>query len=297
MEKKSELSLITKTELINFPSASAIEIHDDLLYVMGDDARNLAILDKNYRLLDTIELFPGDGLRIPKKIKADLEASTIVTYKGKDSLLAAGSASTPEREYLLLFPFDALKNYRKIPTKAFVQKLLHSGLKQINFEGLCVVKDMLVFGNRGNVELPQNHFVMVPSENLDALENAQPLLMEINLGGEGTFKGISGMAYIPSSDLLLFTASTEHTGSSYDDGKIGHSYLGYIKRFSTKMHEPVIQPDELVNLAEMHTAFQDEKIESVAVESVGHELILHLVADNDNGTSSLFKLSFPNPAK
>ena len=63
------------------------------------------------------------------------------------------------------------------------------------------------------------------------------------------------------------------------------------------MHEPALQPDELVNLAEMHTAFQNEKIESVAVESAGRDLILHLVADNDNGTSTLFKLSFPNPAK
>lgn len=297
MEKGSGLSLITKTELINFPSASAIEFHDDLIYVMGDDARNLAILDKNYKLVDTVELFPGEGLRIPKKIKADLEASTIVQHNGKDTLLIAGSASTPEREYLLLFPFDALKNFEKISTNAFAQKLQHSGLKQINFEALCLVKNMLVFGNRGNINDPQNHFVIVPAENLNALENAKAILIELNLGSDVPFKGLSGMAYIPSSDLLLFTASTEHTGSSYEDGKIGHSYLGYIKRFSSKMHEAVLQPDELINLAEMHTDFRDEKIESVTVESAGRELILHLVADNDNGTSTLFKLSFPNPAK
>lgn len=289
--------MITKTELINFPSASAIEFHDDLIYVMGDDARNLAILDKNYKLVDTIELFPGEGLRIPKKIKADLEASTIVRHQGKDALLVAGSASTPEREYLLLFPFDSLKSYEKVSTNAFAHKLLNSGLQQINFEALCLVKDMLVFGNRGNINNPQNHFVIVPAANLNALENAKPVLIELNLGSDEPFKGISGMAYIPSSDLLLFTASTEHTGSSYEDGKIGHSYLGYIKRFSSKMHEAVLHPDELVNLAETQPDFRDEKIESVAVESAGTDLILHLVADNDNGTSTLFKLSFPNPAK
>src|SRR5215212_6881198 len=83
MEKGPGLSLITKTELLNFPSASSIEFHNDRLYVLGDDARNLAILDKNYKLLDTITLFPGDGLRIPKKIKADLEASTIIQHNNK----------------------------------------------------------------------------------------------------------------------------------------------------------------------------------------------------------------------
>ena len=81
MEKGPGLSLITKTELLNFPSASSIEFHNGKLYVIGDDARNLAILDKNYKLVDTIELFPGEGLRIPKKIKADLEASTIVCHQ------------------------------------------------------------------------------------------------------------------------------------------------------------------------------------------------------------------------
>lgn len=298
MDKGSGLSLIAKTELINFPSASSIEFYNDLLYVMGDDARNLAILDKNYKLVDSVELFPGEGLRIPKKIKADLEASTIVQHNGKDTLMVAGSGSTPEREYLLLFPMDGLKNYEKISTNAFTNKLLGLGLKQINFEGLALVKDMLVFGNRGNNKNPENHFVIVPAKALSALERATPVLAALDLkNGDKAFKGISGMAYIASSDMLVFTASTEHTGSAYDDGKIGHSYLGFIKKFSSKLHEPVITPDELVNLAEINAAFRDEKIESVAVESVGRELILHLVADNDNGTSTIFKLSFPNPAK
>lgn len=297
MEKGNGLSLIAKTELINFPSASSIEFHNGLLYVMGDDARNLAILDKSYKLVNSIELFPGDGLRIPKKIKTDLEASTVVVHKGKDTLVVAGSASTPEREYLLLFPLDSLTNHEKISTRAFVRKLLGNGLKLVNFEGLALVKDMLVFGNRGNLEIPENHFVIVPANEISALQHATPTLTAFDLGSDGTFKGVSGMAYIASSDILFFTASTEHTGSAFDDGKIGHSYMGYIKQFSTKMQQPVIRPDKLINLAETHAGFHNEKIESVAVEAVGKELILHLVADNDNGTSTLFKLSYPNPAK
>ncbi|HEY0680116.1 MAG TPA: hypothetical protein VGD17_17650, partial [Chitinophagaceae bacterium] len=89
MEKESKLSLITKTELLNFPSASSIEYFNGRIYVIGDDARKLAILDKNYRLEDTVDLFPGESLRIPKKIKTDLEASTIIQYKNREHLMVA----------------------------------------------------------------------------------------------------------------------------------------------------------------------------------------------------------------
>jgi hypothetical protein len=290
MEKGSGLSLITKTELLNFPSASSIEFHNDLLYIIGDDARNIAIIDKNYKLLDTVTLFPGDSLRIPKKIKADLEASTIVRHNGKDALLVTGSASTPEREFLWLFPLENLNSHEKISLTAFIGKLR---VKQVNFEGLAAVKNMLVFGNRGNINIPENQLVIVPVKDLTALENTNPVIIEMKL--DGSFKGLSGLAYVPSDDLLLFTASVEETGSAYEDGKIGNSYLGYIKNFSSKLNEKILRADELIDLPATQHAFLNEKIESVAVEAVGKNLILHLVADNDNGTSTLFKLSLPTP--
>ena len=277
MEKR--LSLLTKTELINFPSASSIEFHNDVLYVIGDDARNIAMLDKNYKLLDTFTLFPGNDLRIPKKQKADLEASTIIQHNGKDSLLVTGSASTPEREFLWLFPLDNMKAYEKTPLTSFISKLR---VKQVNFEGLAAYKDLLIFGNRGNNNIPENQLIIVSA----ALDN--PLIIDLQIAGD-PFKGLSGLTYVPSKDLLLFTASVEETGSSYEDGKIGSSYLGYIKGFSSKLNQKVLRPDALLEL------FPNEKIESVAVESVEKDMILHLAADNDNGISTLFKISLPAP--
>lgn len=278
---KKELSLITRTELINFPSASSIEFYNDVLYVIGDDVRNIAMLDTNYKLLNTFTLFPGDSLRIPKKEKADLEASTIIQHNGKDALLVTGSASTPAREFLWLFPLDNMQAYEKISLTPFVSNL---PVKQVNFEGLATFKDKLIFGNRGNNNIPENQLVIVPTATLE-----NPVIIDLQIG-DGKFKGLSGLTYVPSNDLLLFTASTEETGNAYEDGKIGDSYFGYIKNFSSKLDERSLQPDELLTLP-----FQNEKIESVAVEPVGKELILHMVADNDNGISTLFKLSFPTP--
>lgn len=294
MEKRSKLSVVSKTELLNFPSASSIEFYKDRLYVIGDDARNLAILDKQYRLIDTVLLFPGETLRIPKKTKMDLEASTIIRHCNKDHLLVAGSSSTPEREYLLLFPLDDLMNYERIPTSAFVPALKQAGIREVNIEGLVAINNLLVLGNRGNAAHPQNHLIIVPG-NIDALNNEKPQLIELDLAQDGQVKGLSGLAYISSLDMMLFTASVEETDNAVDDGAIGNSYLGYVANFRSKMQQRVLVPDALWNLSETQSEFRNEKIESVAVESAGEDIILHLVADNDNGTSTLFKLSLPNP--
>ncbi|HEY0678414.1 MAG TPA: hypothetical protein VGD17_09010, partial [Chitinophagaceae bacterium] len=255
------------------------------------------ILDKNYRLEDTVDLFPGESLRIPKKIKTDLEASTIIQYKNREHLMVAGSASRPEREYVMLFPLDSLHTYEKITTQPFVARLRSMGMKPVNFEGLAAVKNMLVFGNRGNLKRQDNHFVVVPVSLVTDMENSSPHLIDFNLSEDGQFKGVSGLAYVETLDLMLFTASIEDTDNEIDDGGIGNSYLGYITSFSERMNDGTIRPDVLWNLSGMQAEFVNEKIESVTVESVGSELILHLVADNDNGTSTLFKVSLTNPLR
>jgi hypothetical protein len=58
-----------------------------------------------------------------------------------------------------------------------------------------------------------------------------------------------------------------------------------------------MKADTLFNLSTYDAGFSGEKIESVAVESVGKNIILHLVADNDDGTSTLFKVRLSNPVE
>ena len=290
MDNTPTFTLLSKSELLNFPSASSIEYHDGKLYVIGDDARQLAILNKEYHLVDTVMLFPGDSLRIPKKSKTDLEASTIIRYHGRDHLVVAGSGSKPEREYILLFPIDSLGTYEKISTHAFIQRIKTTGIRRINFEGLAAVGNHLVFGNRGNFSNPHNQLIIIADTVITSQESGDLKIIDLSLGNEGLFKGVSGLAYIESLDMMLFTASTENTDNEIDDGVIGDSYLGYILNFSSKTNQAKVTPDVIWNLSDLHPDFRNEKIESVAIEQSGPEMILHLVADNDNGTSTLFKL-------
>jgi hypothetical protein len=297
MPSQPTIVLLSQKQLPDFPSASAIDFYKERLYVTGDDARYLAILDTSYNLLDTVTLFPGTELRIPKKLKADLEASAIISHKGVDYLLTAGSSSTAERELIYLFPMNDLRAYRQISTTVISQAFRAGGIREVNIEGAVAFSNQIVFGNRGNLTNRHNHLILVPQSLLDGPLTGKPAIISLDFPGTGNaFIGLSGLTYIPSRDMLLFTASIEQTASATEDGLIGDSYLGYIKDFSRKTGNASIQPDQLMNLGQMQREFANQKIESVCAQTEEGQLILHLVADNDDGTSTLFKISL-DPAR
>ena len=61
--------------------------------------------------------------------------------------------------------------------------------------------------------------------------------------------GISGITYIKQKDLLVFTASTEDTPNAYTDGKIGGSYIGYIRNISKKLDGNSVKADKLISIS------------------------------------------------
>src|SRR6187549_77687 len=73
-----KIKLLKKTHLADYPSASSLEFYKDKLYVIGDDASSIWILDNEHRLLNSIILFPSKDKRIDRATKADLESSAII---------------------------------------------------------------------------------------------------------------------------------------------------------------------------------------------------------------------------
>lgn len=281
--------LYSKT--IPFPSASAIEFHRDRLYVFGDDATHLLVLDMQYKAVDSIRLFTSGSRRIPKETKADLEACTLITDGKRLKLISVSSFSTPSRNRLVtatILPLG-LKvktvNYRQVH-----RYLTKKGIREVNIEGMTAVGKQMILANRANTTNRQNYLIIIPDISKPEKNiRIRPLL----LSNETEVKGISGLAYIPSKDLLLFTASVEDTPNAYADGTIGDSYIGYVSQFSKKMKQTAISADQVINLTATLGGERKNKIESVAVESIaGNEIILHLSSDNDNGESTLFKLNW-----
>ncbi len=278
--------------LPSYPSGSTLEFYNNQLYLTGDDATKLLILDVDYNIVDSVNLFKHDSLRISKNEKADLEASVALTYNKQNYLMLVGSASLSTREKVFVLPLNdtSVKTVKEISVSSFMQKLLASGLKQINIEGAATIDNFLVLANRGNLNDSQNHLVVTA---LKFWNDGAPLhVAKMILPPMEKFAGVSGLSYVASKDILFFTSSTELTENNYDDGEIGKSYIGFVKNFSKKIKEDTIEVYGFMDLAESDKIFLQEKIESVCVSrSQGNLHTLHLVSDNDNGVSKLFNVT------
>jgi hypothetical protein len=278
--------------LDHYPSASAIEFLNKQFYIMGDDASSLLILDSNLMIIDSVKIYSSPEKRISKAIKSDLEAMALVKEGRRSRILMMGSGSlAPYRNIALLFDPES-RQIDSIRMDTLYQRFLLNGLKEINIEGACTIPGSLVFANRGHKGYPKNYLVFAP---VKCWENqAGSPLFVAHMGGNTdslTFSGISGIAYAPKGDRLIMTVSTENTSSVLEDGTIGKSYLWIVKNISTKKRWKAINPEQVIDLDELDARFKGQKIESVTVTSETRRF-LHLVlaADNDDGSSTLFKM-------
>ena len=288
---RPSISLEKALLLEDFPSGSSIEYFNNQLYLIGDDAKHLLILNKNYERVDSVMLFEGTDKRIAKAEKADFEASVIMGAGEAARMLIFGSASTPLRKKIAQFTINkAAETLHIIDTSAFFDRLQDS-ISIINIEGAAVINELLVLANRANAGNPVNNLIITIAAMSNAPETTAFRLSTLALPTDKNVVGVSGLTYIAEADILLFTASTEFTATAYSDGKIGDSYIGWIKNATARLTEGLIKPDGFINLAISNHAFLQEKIESVCLENFSKNIaILHLISDNDNGQSRLFKI-------
>ena len=274
---------------LDYPSASSIEYFDKKLYVMGDDATILLVLDTNLNLIDSIPFLTYPGKRIPKVIKPDLEASAL----NADNLFLFGSGSlSPHRNSGWKYNLKT-KVKDSINFEPLYLKIKEKGIEQINIEGACLVPGKLILVNRGNKDYRYNHFIITDEQSLTADSNFQVSIIPFEIQKDtASFKGISGLCYVKESDQLIMTVSTEDTRNSYTDGTIGKGFLWIINSFSNKSNGNTIGPDRIIDLEEIDPRFKNQKIESATVIGETSKMInIVLVADNDDGSSTIFKMS------
>lgn len=278
------VSMLLRQDLA-YPSASTLEILHDTLMIIGDDAPFVLMLDKErLQVKDTIRISQDSAYRLPKPAKHDIESSCIASYKGRPCVLAMGSCSAPRRHKQFYFPLDRLHQF---DTTAGRFDAALSRIPEVNIEGMTAYKDYLLLANRAN-ETQQKNMLLCTT-----WFNDQPSLIwetELRLPkrDEG-LAGISGLYYDKTIDRLYFCASVERTASATQDGEIMGSYIGWISHFSTRQ-DKVLTPDQYIDLNPVDQAFKKSKIESIAVEKQESGILIWLVADNDDGRSSIYKL-------
>ncbi|MBB1286226.1 hypothetical protein HRH25_17715 [Flavisolibacter sp. BT320] len=275
----ASLKLIS-SQTLDFPSASGIEWFDGKLYLFGDNAPYLLVLSPSYQVLSKITYWPDTATVIAKDSKPDIESAFLTKKEGKAILFGVGSLSGPHRWMAYEWSIGSSDSVRQ--TKLFPDSVKLSGIEEINIEGSTAVGETLLFCNRSNLTTRTNHLIFRENETSFSVK-------EIRLPDTGSIAGLSGLYYVEETDLLLFTASEEATYNAVDDGEIGESYLGWIQNFSKAMENAVIQTSGMLKLTQFSPVFNGQKIESVCAESVnGNRYRLHLVSDNDNGSSKVF---------
>jgi hypothetical protein len=285
--KAQQIKLLKTTFLPHYPSASTLEYHKNLLYVIGDDAPQMLVLDNNHQPKDSLVLFANKKKRLSKKDKADLESSIFINQDGRDYLVAFPSFSTPRRDRIMVIDMASRETH-----SIEMPNLRIPGISDINIEGTAMVQDKLLLSSRANRTHTDNYLLVARFHLQSGFDEKNIHSLVVQLPKQQNILGISSISYLESADLLLFTASTENTGSAYSDGTIGDSYIGYIRKISGKLNGSSLTPDALINISPILSQ-GPHKIESLVVESQkGKELIIHLAADNDDGASTLFKLSW-----
>jgi hypothetical protein len=285
-------SMVEKIKLLDgYPSASGICHFKDHTYIIGDDASYILVTDADLNETGRIDLMGLHSGRIPKMLKPDLESITVININDKDVLLLTGSGSlSPVRNYCwLIDPVSKDKITYDLDT--FYRRIKDMGL-QVNIEGAATLPTGLVFGNRGNKNAPYNNLIFTSVDFWSTQSEADIRLSTIQTPSTNLiFSGISGLDYSTASGKLLITVSTEDTENSFNDGRIGKSYIWVVDDINGCKDVPKISPDRIIDLEEIDPRFHGHKIESIAIISESDsEWKLILASDDDLGGSVLFKL-------
>jgi hypothetical protein len=279
---------LTEIKKLNYPSASGIEYLDGKMYTIGDDANFLMQLDSSLTSTDSMQLYAFPEKRIPKAVKTDLECMAITT---ENKLLLLGSGSSPNRNNGWLIDF-ASKQKDSISLSALYDRIKLTGIAELNIEGACFIPGFLVLANRGSKGNPHNSLLFIHHRFLTTTDPGSIENARFGFSNSSSFKGVSGLAYSSKSDKLICTISTEDTRNSMEDGTIGKSYLWIVNAVSTKRKWKAINPDTIIDLESIDTRFKGHKIESVCITGeTAKQFHLLLAADNDDGSSTLFRIS------
>jgi hypothetical protein len=293
--RNKEPRLLSIKEIPGYPSGSAIEYFNERIYLVGDDASHAMVLNLSLEIIDSILLYHSTQKRIPSEIKADLEAMTLVKNNNTPNLLILGSGSKSHLRDTCWLINPATKEKEKLGLDSFMQRLARRDLTELNIEGVARIPAGLLLVNRGNKSHRVNSLIFTSQAFWQDQSSAPIRLVRVGSNADTSFfNGVSGLDYSTKSDKLFLTASTENTYNTLTDGAIGKSFLWIINDLSSKKRLVAINPSRIIDLEEIDDRFQGHKIESVCLLSENRkETVLLFVSDNDDGKTTVFKVSIP----
>jgi len=227
-------------------AASAVVRRGDFTYVIGDDELDLAVFELSAgRPGELRPVLPGElpsGADERKRDKPDLEALTAMPpFDGAPygGLFGLGSGSKRSRDrgfFWELGPEGALEGEPRPIDLRPLYDALRAEIEELNIEGAAVLGGRFALFHRGNAAESENAVAELALEQVrDSLTGDQDLdpheLERITAYDLGELDGVRlsfSDATALTDELVVFTASAEGGGSSYDDGSIHGSVVGTI---------------------------------------------------------------------
>jgi len=297
-EKPFDIFIVQHTFSPDISSASGVGMFQNEVFVVGDDLPDLIQLDPERKPAGRIKLSDitvRKNRRIPKNIKPDFESMEFFNDRGIEKVLVLSSGSKqPARDTAFQIRFDVTLLMKKKNIRPLYEKIKTAagmtGDEEINIEGLTVSDKTVYLFQRGN---PSGNFIAAFDKlpfmmYLDSDRNPVPeaKIYKFNLPVyKGVPSGFSGACMLPNNRGLLFTASMEDTGSSYEDGAVLGSYIGII---------PLSALSKGKYFAELFTEKDEavaKKLEGITVEGFENKILMvATVSDNDDGTSDIYEL-------
>ncbi|GAC1449029.1 MAG: hypothetical protein NVSMB7_10960 [Chitinophagaceae bacterium] len=286
-----KIELIDFIELENYPSGTGIEFYDDKIYIVGDNSRDLLVMNKKWNKPSLINLIDTAEKKTSKSVRSELEAMTVLSVDKKPHLLIIGSCNTDKRNLALLLNLKS-NAITWIDLIVFYDRIRASGITGMSIEGIAEVYDYLVLANRGNSENPDNNLIITKPDFWKNQEKTslQNIIIDFENVTPAGKMGVSGLRYSDKHEDLFLTVSTEDEAGN---GNIGKSYLAVIENLYRKIgrEKGKIKVNHLIDLTEADKQFAGYKIESVCIQSQkDHSVKLQLVADNEQGKTFLFKV-------
>ncbi len=280
-----KFKLINSFQLV-VPAVSGMEFYNGNLVMISDSANEISICNQQGELIRILHSKDLKINELPKKDKADFEASTLINHKNSTFLLVLGSGSTVKNRNLAkLFgldsdttiQFDLFPFYDAIRTKYSIE------IKDWNIEALACYQERLFFFNRGTnsiFEVNQTdffNFLKQKSTNFTS-KNYQLKLDQLY----GYDLGISGVN-VDESGTFYCTASAENTSDWYNDGEIIGSVIT-----SFNIHELKDEMELNFEPFKINGKLAPMKLEAICQTNDRNRFFV--ASDNDGEKSMLYEI-------
>lgn len=286
------IKLLDYKELKDFSPGPGIESFDDNLYLVGDNARNILVMKRSWKIRETINLFASDTFRMTSELMADFEATTILQINKLPLILIIGSGSLEAGGNKAVLMNLHTRAIEEIDLTIFYNRLKQSGFEELDIKAITVLNDKIILCNRANKTHADNRIIIT---SLDFWKNqhlADILTVKIELEEKaGKFFALSELAYSYENDWLISTVSSQDSNRPIDDGSSGECYLGVVEDASRKIGRKRFKINEYFNLAEVDKKFKGQQVRSFCIQADKEQkLKLHIVSSNNKGENFLFKV-------